>query len=143
MGRQQRVARQAVGLRIGVLADLPRQLQRRQATRERDTLMTIGVEHAGGKRPAMLLGQVGVSDVRLGLEERPKHGVAGRVGEGFQIVEGSLRLEHSDIGRWEIEGGELGHRIRCRMVSPADQHAKVAQGRLVPQCGCPIVAYVG
>jgi hypothetical protein len=58
----------------------------------------------------MLLGQLGVNDVPLGLEETPKQGVAGRVGDGFQIVERSLRLEHGDIGRWEIEGGEFGHR---------------------------------
>ena len=40
---------------------------------------------AGGKRPAVLLSQLGIDDIPLGLEEMPQDDVTGGLGGSFQI----------------------------------------------------------
>ena len=85
----------------------------------------------------MLLGQLGINLFRLGLEEAPEDGSAGGVSGALQIIEGGLPLEPGDISVGEIEGGELSHRLARSVVHAADQHADVAQGVLLDQCGCP------
>jgi hypothetical protein len=48
------------------------------------------------------------------------------MGDGFESIEGRVRLEGREIGLREIEGGKLGHRVGFRIVDAADQYANVA-----------------
>jgi len=98
---------------------------------------------AGGKREAVLLGQLGINLLPLGLEEAPEDGVGGGVGGAFQIIEGGLRLQHGDISLGEVEGSEFSHRRARGIVHAADQHADVTDGDLLGQCGGPMVPHVG
>jgi hypothetical protein len=98
---------------------------------------------AGGTRPAVLLGQLGVDDIPLGLEEMPQDRVTGRLGGSFQIVSCGVWLEGGDISCWEVEGREFGQRIASGLVHAADQHTNVAHGWLLRQAGCPMVPHVG
>jgi hypothetical protein len=90
----------------------------------------------------VLLRQLGINLFPLGLEEASEDGVAGGVSGAFQIIEGGLRLEPGDISVGEIEGGELSHRLACRVVHAADQHTDVAHGVLLDQDSCPMVTHL-
>jgi len=85
----------------------------------------------------VLLRELGINLFPLGLEEAPEDGVAGGVGGAFQIIEGGCGLKDGDISVGEIEGSEFSHRLAGGIVHAADQHADVAQGVLLDQCGCP------
>jgi hypothetical protein len=85
----------------------------------------------------VLLGQLGINLLPLGLEQAPEDGVVAGVSGAFQIIEGGCRLEAGEISVGEIEGGEFSDRLAGRVVQAADQHADVAQGVLLDQCGCP------
>jgi hypothetical protein len=83
----------------------------------------------GGKRLAVLLGQLGIDEIPLGLEHAPEDGSTGQLRGGFQIVQSGVWLEGGNIGRWEVEGREFGHGIACRIVDAADQYTDVAHER--------------
>jgi len=136
VGWQQRMSGHDVGL-----ADLPRQRQCPEAARDGDGLMAVGVDHGGGKTLPVLLGQGGVNRLPLGLQDAPEDGIARFVRGGFQIIQGAVGLEGGAIGFREIEGGELDHLIRRGVIDSADQHADMAQGRLLDQDGCSMLPH--
>jgi hypothetical protein len=55
------------------------------------------------------------------------------VGESFEVVQGSHRLQGSDVWGRQIEGGKFGHLVRGRLVNQADKHANMAHSRLLQQ----------
>jgi hypothetical protein len=89
---------------------------------------------AGEKPLPILGGQLGIQQLRLGLEHAAQDGVTGCVGGGFEIVEGGVSLERRGIRRGQIEGGKLGQLVAGRIVDAANQHPDMAD------CSCVVQA---
>jgi hypothetical protein len=78
------------------------------------------VDGLRGKTLTMLVRQLSIDEVPLGLERAPEDRSANFLGRRFQLIESCLRLQRSDIGGREVEGGKFGDLIRGRIIDTAD-----------------------
>jgi hypothetical protein len=134
---QDGVAREHVGRWIALLADLPRQRQGGyplgEAAGDGDGHVPIGHDRLGTTLLAVLCHERRIDEVPLGLQGTPEDGVAGLVGDGFEVVQGRGGLEGGEVRGGQIEGGEFDHLLGGGIVHAADQHANMADRMLLWQ----------
>jgi hypothetical protein len=87
----------------------------------------------------VLVRQLSIDEIPLGLERAPEDRIASLVGRRFQLIEGCLQLQRSDVGGREIEGRKFSHLIRGRIIDTADQHTNMSHRALPGHCKGAIV----
>jgi len=60
---------------------------------------------------AVALRQLGIDNIPLRLEHAAEDGIAGFLGDRFQLIQGCFGLQSSAISSWEVEGGEFGRLV--------------------------------